>query len=103
MIELSGLTVKDGKTPGGDIEIQLTGLRRRLADQGIALELTDAASEQLADEGFDPEYGARPLKRAIQQELENPLAQRILAGEFSPGDTIRAEIAEGEGVFCKAA
>jgi len=70
------------------VDIQLDYLRRRLADREIALELDDRAIDRLAEAGFDPVYGARPLKRAIQQQIENPLAQRILAGEFGPGDTI---------------
>jgi ATP-dependent Clp protease ATP-binding subunit ClpB len=70
------------------VDIQLDYLRRRLADRDMALTLDDKAIERLAEAGFDPVYGARPLKRAIQQQLENPLAQRILAGEFKPGDTI---------------
>jgi len=75
------------------VDIQLKNLRRRLADREIGLELDDAALDRLAEAGFDPVYGARPLKRAIQQLLENPLAQHILSGEFGPGDTIR--VAEG--------
>jgi ATP-dependent Clp protease ATP-binding subunit ClpB len=70
------------------VDIQLEYLRHRLADRDISLTLDDKAIDQLADAGFDPVYGARPLKRAIQQQLENPLAQRILGGEFAPGDTI---------------
>jgi ATP-dependent Clp protease ATP-binding subunit ClpB len=70
------------------VDIQLGYLRKRLADRDMALTLDDRAINRLADAGFDPVYGARPLKRAIQQQLENPLAQRILAGNFGPGDTI---------------
>jgi len=75
----------------GIADIQLQGLRQRLAERELSLELNDAFMENLVSAGFDPVYGARPLKRAIQQELENPLAQRLLAGEFSPGQTIRVE------------
>jgi ATP-dependent Clp protease ATP-binding subunit ClpB len=57
----------------------------------MGLEVTPAALDQLGEAGFDPVYGARPLKRAIQQTLENPLARRILAGEFGPGDTVTVE------------
>ncbi len=71
--------------------IQVGALRERLADQEIAIELTDAALDLLGEAGFDPVYGARPLKRAIQQRLENPLAQAILAGRFGPGDTVRVD------------
>jgi ATP-dependent Clp protease ATP-binding subunit ClpB len=72
------------------VDIQLEYLRRRLREREIALVLDPAARDRLAQAGFDPVYGARPLKRAIQQQLENPLAQRILRGDFGPGDTIRA-------------
>ena len=70
------------------VDIQIEGLRRRLADRELALVLDDAALDRLGDAGFDPVYGARPLKRAIQTDLENPLAQRLLAGEYVPGDRI---------------
>jgi ATP-dependent Clp protease ATP-binding subunit ClpB len=68
--------------------IQLAALERRLAEREIALEIDDGALDLLGNAGFDPVYGARPLKRAIQQQIENPLAQRILAGGFRAGDTI---------------
>jgi ATP-dependent Clp protease ATP-binding subunit ClpB len=71
------------------VDIQLQYLHRRLGERDLALELDDAARAKLGEAGFDPVYGARPLKRAIQQQLENPLAQRILQGDFGPGDTIR--------------
>jgi ATP-dependent Clp protease ATP-binding subunit ClpB len=84
------------------VDIQLEYLHRRLGERDIGLVLDDAARERLAQAGFDPVYGARPLKRALQQQLENPLAQRILAGEFAPGDTIRVT-AEPDGLnFVKA-
>jgi ATP-dependent Clp protease ATP-binding subunit ClpB len=73
--------------------IQTAYLAKRLAERQIRLELTDAALMLLGNVGFDPVYGARPLKRAIQQQLENPLAQKILAGEFGPGDALRVEAA----------
>ena len=72
----------------GIADIQLERLRKRLAEREIGLTLDDAAFDQLVKAGYDPVYGARPLKRAIQSELENPLAQRILSGDFTPGDTI---------------
>ena len=71
------------------VDIQLEYLRRRLREREIGLVLDSAARDRLAQAGFDPVYGARPLKRAIQQQLENPLAQRILRGDFGPGETIR--------------
>jgi ATP-dependent Clp protease ATP-binding subunit ClpB len=79
------------------VDIQLEYLRRRLRDRDIALMLSPEARDRLAQAGFDPVYGARPLKRAIQQQLENPLAQRILRGDFAPGDTIRV-VAEGDAL-----
>jgi ATP-dependent Clp protease ATP-binding subunit ClpB len=85
------------------VEHQLMRLRDRLAERRIAIELTDAAKETLAEAGWDPAYGARPLKRAIQRLVENPLALRLLEGEFGDGDTIRIDAQEGEIVFEKAA
>ena len=76
--------------------IQLEGLARRLADQHLTLDVSDAAMTLLGEAGFDPVYGARPLKRAIQQRLENPLAQAVLAGEFSPGDTVGVDVTAGK-------
>jgi ATP-dependent Clp protease ATP-binding subunit ClpB len=84
------------------VELQLARLRRRLADRELSLELTDAAKEALAEAGWDPAYGARPLKRAIQRLLENPLALRLLEGEFVAGDTIRVDAQHGDLVFTKA-
>ncbi len=72
--------------------IQLEQLRKRLQDREIGLELSDQALDQLGEAGFDPVYGARPLKRAIQQQLENPLAQEILAGNFQAGDVIKVTV-----------
>jgi len=85
----------------GIAKIQLKDLQARLADREMGLELSDAFMERLVSAGFDPVYGARPLKRAIQQELENPLAQRLLAGEFQAGDTIFADLEDGVAVFVK--
>jgi ATP-dependent Clp protease ATP-binding subunit ClpB len=79
--------------------IQIEGLRKRLSDRDMTLEITDKALDLLGNVGLDPVFCARPLKRAIQQKLENGLAQRILAGEFGPGGTIRVDAAEGELVF----
>jgi ATP-dependent Clp protease ATP-binding subunit ClpB len=77
------------------VEIQVGYLRKRLADRDIGLVLDDAARDQLGEAGFDPVYGARPLKRAIQHQLENPLAQRILRGEFGPDDVIEVSARDG--------
>ena len=84
-------------------DIQLDLLRRRLAERDLRLELSEAALDQLAAAGFDPVYGARPLKRAIQQRIENPLAQRILAGEFTAGTTIRVDWVDDALQFSAAA
>jgi ATP-dependent Clp protease ATP-binding subunit ClpB len=83
------------------VELQLERLRRRLAERQITLELTDAAKEALAEAGWDPAYGARPLKRAIQRLVENPLALRLLEGDFADGDTIRIDAQGDELVFVK--
>jgi ATP-dependent Clp protease ATP-binding subunit ClpB len=81
--------------------IQLGGLEQRLAERQLKLEVGDKALDLLANVGFDPVYGARPLKRAIQQQLENPLAQQLLAGTFAPGDTIVVDADGGQLVFHK--
>lgn len=85
----------------GIADIQLQRLRSRLVERDLQLTLDDAAFDQLIDAGFDPIYGARPLKRAIQQQVENGLAQRILAGDYVPGDTILVTAQNGELVFDK--
>jgi ATP-dependent Clp protease ATP-binding subunit ClpB len=79
------------KDLGGIVEIQLRNLRKRLEERKIALELTPAAVEALSDEGYDPQFGARPLKRVIQQRLENEIAKRMLEAAFVEGDTIRVD------------
>jgi ATP-dependent Clp protease ATP-binding subunit ClpB len=83
------------------VDIQLAYLRKRLQERNIELVLDDAARDLLGEAGFDPVYGARPLKRAIQQQIENPLAQRILQGAFAPGDRIRISASGGELKFAK--
>ena len=83
-------------------ELQLERLRARLAERKLSLELTDAAKEVLAEAGWDPTYGARPLKRALQRLVENPLAARLLAGEFAEGDVIRVDAEGVELVFERA-
>ncbi len=88
---------------GAIVEIQLARLRQRLADREMTLNLTDAAKSELAEVGWDPAFGARPLKRAIQQRIENPLASRILAGEFEPGDSIHCDYEGKSFVFEKRA
>lgn len=78
------------------VDIQLRYLAERLKNRHITVEFTDAAKKQLMDEGYDPSFGARPLKRVIQQRLENPLANELLAGHFAEGDKIRVD-ADGRG------
>ncbi len=73
------------------VEIQIKSLRSRLADRGLSLELSPAACEALAAEGYDPQFGARPLKRVIQHRLENPMATMILSSELDPGDTVKVD------------
>src|SRR4051794_32558192 len=87
---------------GEIVELQLARLRRRLAERSLSLELTDEAKELIAEAGWDPAYGARPLKRALQRLVENPLALRLLEGEFSDDDTVRVDARDGELVFEKA-
>jgi ATP-dependent Clp protease ATP-binding subunit ClpB len=87
----------------GIVEIQLGGLRRRLADRNLHLEVTDGAKDRLAEEGYDPVYGARPLKRTIQRLLQDPLAMRILEGEFHEGDTIKVDAKGNELVLTRVA
>uniref|UniRef100_A0A831U9X6 Chaperone protein ClpB n=1 Tax=Geobacter metallireducens TaxID=28232 RepID=A0A831U9X6_GEOME len=77
------------------IDIQIQGLKKRLAERHITLEISDKAREYLAQEGYDPAYGARPLKRAIQRKVQDPLALMLLEGKFREGDTIRADLSHG--------
>ncbi len=86
---------------GEIVELQLTRLRERLAQRGLAIELTAAAKEAVTEAGWDPTYGARPLKRALQRQVENPLALRLLEGDFEEGDTILVDSQDGELVFTK--
>jgi ATP-dependent Clp protease ATP-binding subunit ClpB len=79
--------------------IQIGYLKDRLADRDMTLDVSDAALDLLGEAGFDPVYGARPLKRAIRAQLENPLAQEILAGQFQPGDTVTVDAQDGKLTF----
>jgi ATP-dependent Clp protease ATP-binding subunit ClpB len=79
--------------------IQVENLRKRLESHGYGLDISDSALSLLGEAGFDPVYGARPLKRAIQQEIENPLAQKILSGAFTPGEVIKVDVTEGRFNF----
>jgi len=86
---------------GEIVGIQLRYVSNLLADRGLKLEISPAASEWLADVGYDPEFGARPLKRAIQREVHDPLALKILSGEFKEGDTIKIDLVDGSLSFMK--
>jgi ATP-dependent Clp protease ATP-binding subunit ClpB len=83
------------------VDIQLRGLMKRLEDRKIRVELSDRAKDLLIAEGYDPTYGARPLKRAIQREILDPLAMRVLQGEFTEGDAVRIDAPAGELQFMK--
>jgi ATP-dependent Clp protease ATP-binding subunit ClpB len=83
------------------VDLQLARLQKLLADKRLTLELTDSARNFLAERGYDPTYGARPLKRAIQKYLMDPLALKVLGGEFTPGDNIQADTAADRLVFAK--
>ncbi|MEM6315716.1 MAG: AAA family ATPase, partial [Planctomycetota bacterium] len=81
------------------VDVQLVGLKKRLADRELGLQLSDDAKRLLADDGYDPQFGARPLKRLIQQRIENPLAVRILNGDFTPGQTIKVTVDDARRDF----
>jgi ATP-dependent Clp protease ATP-binding subunit ClpB len=84
------------------IDIQLRGLVKRLEDRKIHVELSDRAKDLIIEEGYDPTYGARPLKRTIQRRVLDPLAMRVLQGDFREGDTVRIDATAGELSFSKA-
>jgi ATP-dependent Clp protease ATP-binding subunit ClpB len=83
------------------VDIQLEKLKQRLAQQNLTLDVDAAARKLLAREGYDPQFGARPLKRAVQEHILNPLSMRLLEGEFKPGDKIKVSANDGELVFTK--
>ncbi len=84
------------------VELQVELLAHRVRERGVEIELTDDAKTLLGNLGYDPTYGARPLKRVIQRRLVDQLALALLEGRFSEGDTVRVDAAEGELVFAKA-
>jgi ATP-dependent Clp protease ATP-binding subunit ClpB len=92
----------DDKNIGAIAKIQLNILRKRLQRMDMDLDVTEAALQKIAEAGYDPVYGARPLKRAVQQQIENPLSKQILEGRFGPKDTIRVEAQGNDLVFAKA-
>ena len=81
------------------IEIQLKRLAKMIEDRGLTIDISDSAKEYLAKEGYDPQFGARPLKRAVQEQLLNPLSMKLLEGEFKPGDKIKVTVKDDELVF----
>jgi len=85
------------------VDLMVDRVRQQVSSQGMDLEVTQDVREMLANEGFDPQYGARPLRRAIQRLIEDPLSEEILLGRFSAGDTIRAELEDGRIFFTKSA
>ena len=91
----------DRKAIGSIARIQMRGLEQRLGKLEVKLAVDDKALEKVAEAGFDPVYGARPLKRAIQQQIENPLAKEILAGKYAPGDTVKVTLKDGAITFTK--
>jgi len=92
----------DRKAIASIARIQMKGLEQRLSKLEIKFAIDDKALDKVAEAGFDPVYGARPLKRAIQQQIENPLAKEILAGKYAPGDTVKVALKNGEVTFTKA-
>ncbi|MCB1960527.1 MAG: AAA family ATPase, partial [Rhodocyclaceae bacterium] len=92
----------DEKNIANIARIQLQYLQKRLARLEMGLEITDAAVVAVAEAGFDPVFGARPLKRAIQERIENPLAKAILEGQFGPRDVIRVDADRGQMLFSRA-
>jgi ATP-dependent Clp protease ATP-binding subunit ClpA len=83
------------------VDIQLEKLKKRLAQQQLTLDVDSAAKKLLASEGYDPQFGARPLKRAVQEHILNPLSMRLLEGEFKPGDKIKVAAKDDTLVFQK--
>jgi ATP-dependent Clp protease ATP-binding subunit ClpB len=92
----------DDKNIGAIAKIQLNILRQRLQRMDMDLDVTENALQKIAEAGYDPVYGARPLKRAVQQQIENPLSKQILEGKFGPKDTIRVDARGNDLVFSKA-
>ncbi len=78
------------------VDIQMRGLRKLLAERKITIELDDAARTWLANQGYDPVYGARPLKRVIQKQVQDPLAEQLLEGRIKDGDTVRLSVNDGK-------
>jgi ATP-dependent Clp protease ATP-binding subunit ClpC len=81
------------------VDLQMKEIRDRLSERGLEVDLSHEAREWLAEVGFDPAFGARPLRRALQKYVESPLSVRLLGGEFSEGDIVCVDVDEGELVF----
>ena len=84
---------------GAIVEIQLELLRKRLAERDLTLELTDAAREYIANKGYEPQFGARPLKRVLQREIQDPLALELLSGRIHDGSTVTVDLVDGKLSF----
>jgi ATP-dependent Clp protease ATP-binding subunit ClpC len=80
------------------VDLQMKEIQDRLAEHGLAVQLTDAARQWLAKEGFEPQFGARPLRRALQKYVESPLSVQMLRGEFKSGDVVTVDYVEGKGL-----
>jgi ATP-dependent Clp protease ATP-binding subunit ClpC len=85
------------------VDLQMEQIRERLSEHGIEVDITDSARTWLAQEGYDPAFGARPLKRALQKHVESPLSIRILQGEFGEGDRVIVDFAEEDGLVFRQA
>jgi ATP-dependent Clp protease ATP-binding subunit ClpC len=96
IITFSALTLEEMREIVG---LQMAEIRERLSERGLRVELTPAATKWLAETGYDPAFGARPLKRLLQKHIESPLSVRLLAGDFSPGDTVMVDVEDDEIVF----
>ena len=81
------------------VDLMVRDLQDRLSERGMGIEITEAAKTWLAKEGFDPVYGARPLRRAIERYVENPLSTKVLKSEFNEGDSIMVDVADDELIF----
>jgi len=85
------------------VDLQMKEVQERLGEHGVFVQLTDAARDWLAEEGYDPNFGARPLRRALQKHVESPLSVSLLSGEFTSGDTIKVDVDEtGEKLVFRA-
>jgi ATP-dependent Clp protease ATP-binding subunit ClpC len=96
VITFSSLTIEQMKLI---VDLQMKEIQERLSELDLSVELTPAAREWLADEGFDPDFGARPLRRALQKHVESPLSVSLLSGEFSAGDTVLVDLDEENAVL----